>query len=128
MKKLCVVFCFVLILSLLCGCGRVWGARVSVTGDGELHSDGDIHRAMGTVRRFFRRHYDGCQLDMLIYEASHNIDRGNSRHQMVITTTFTVDASNTSGPLEPGETYENYSWELERGFLGRWKLVNWGYG
>lgn len=128
MKKLRILVCFLLIVSLMSGCGQVARAQVSIDSTGTLHTQGDIHHAMRTVHRFFRFHYDGCRLDALIYEEDRNIDRGYSADQMVIVTTFTVDESNTSGPLEPGATYENYSWELERGFFGRWKPVNRGYG
>ena len=127
MKKVYTVICILLILSLLCGCGRVFGVKQSVAGTNELHREGDIYRAMGVVRRFFRFHFHGCKLEGIVYEESRNLDRGNSRNEIELTCSFTVDERNTDGPLEPGETYENYSFELERGFLGGWKLVGWGY-
>ena len=123
--KRLLILAFLLPALFLSGCGNALRAT-RIIGDSAVFSRGEIVSAMHVVTRFFSLNFSGCTLLTISYEEDADNPPENDR-TIRITTSFETGPHMT-GSLSPNEVYSRYSWELERGLLGGWKLVNWGYG
>ncbi len=131
-KILCMLLALVLLMLSGCG-GQVGDVKLELE-ESPRHSEGEIQAAMEEVKRQFARGFDGCVLLELCYreELSAAQEAGweeqyDAGEVIVLKSTFRVEEDYTGGPLEPGETYENYSWVLAKTLLG-WEIKTNGYG
>ncbi len=82
----------------------------------------------------FGTHFPECELLSVTYDDifSSSQDEINKQQYgdadyVVFTTDFTVPADYTDGPLNAGETYEDYQWILTMNAEGQWELVSSGW-
>lgn len=125
MKHTRLIALLLLAALVLSGCGNTLRAT-RVIGDSAVFSRREITSAMHKVARFFSLHFRGCTLLTITYEEDPE-NPPESDRSIRITTSFET-GPHIEGSLSPNEIYTRYGWELERDFLGGWKLVNWGYG
>jgi len=109
----------------LAGCGNTMKATRIIEAS-DVYSRREIVSAMRVVAQFFSLHYDGCTLQTICYEEDPENPPEDARTIRLYTSFET--GPHTEGSLSPNEVYSRYSWELERGIFGGWKLTNWGYG
>lgn len=109
----------------LAGCGHTLHTT-RIIEDSDVYSRWEIISAMHVVTRFFPLHFADCTLLTISYEEAPEDPPENDRTIRIYTSFRT--GPRIEGSLSPNEVYSRYSWELERGFLGVWKLTNWGYG
>ena len=122
------------LLAGLCGCGNV--SEVTVTPwESERFSDAEVKGAIAAAERYFRKNFDGCTLTEITYagdewseaEAEYAV-RAGVDEVLVLTSSFTVAEHGASPALNPGGTYEGYSWILGRSGHGPWRHLDHGYG
>ncbi|MBQ8275135.1 MAG: hypothetical protein IJZ02_00740 [Clostridia bacterium] len=133
MKKRCLVGLLLVLAVLLCACGSTFGVKRSI-GESERYSVREISGAMDAVESHFRRHFDGCTLIELCYDEAFSDKHGEGYAErykaadvIVLTSSFSVDASGGDGSLNPNYTYTRWQWILTRSKIGGWTLRDWGY-
>ena len=102
----------------------------------EQYSKKDIEAAMDVVEYKFYKMFEGCNLTDLWYDEKLSLasaegwnDEPDQKETMILLSNFKVDSAGGDGSLNPGDTYRNWQWILERDKGSRkWKLVTWGYG
>ena len=82
----------------------------------------------------FGTHFPECELLSVTYDDRFSSSQDEINKQqygdadyVVFTTDFTVPADYTDGPLNAGETYEEYQWILAMNDAGQWELVSSGW-
>lgn len=82
----------------------------------------------------FGTHFPECELLSVTYDDRFSSSQDEINKQqygdadyVVFTTDFTVPIDYTDGPLNPGETYEEYQWILTMNDAGQWELVSSGW-
>lgn len=82
----------------------------------------------------FGTHFPECELLSVTYDDRFSSSQDEINKQqygdadyVVFTTDFTVPADYTDGPLNAGETYEEYQWILTMNDAGQWELVSSGW-
>lgn len=133
MKRRFWIFGVLVMAVLLCACGSTFGVKRSI-GESEHYSTREINAAMDAVESHFRRHFDGCALIELSYEEAFSDKHGEGYAErykaadvIVLTSSFSVDASGGDGSLNPNYTYTRWQWILTRSKIGGWTLRDWGY-
>ncbi|MBQ6842683.1 MAG: hypothetical protein IJO80_05595 [Firmicutes bacterium] len=134
MKKMLILLMLVLVLALAAGCGGDTSVTAHHIDANTLYTDAEIDDAMYAVEKYFRKHFDGCTLIDLGYDA----ERGSAEvaaawaqqygapRAMVLISEFEVGKNGGDGSLEPDSTYKNWNWILtEEG--GKWEVQTCGY-
>ena len=82
----------------------------------------------------FGTHFPECELLSVTYDDRFSSSQDEINKQqygdadyVVFTTDFTVPADYTDGPLNAGETYDDYQWILTMNEAGQWELVSSGW-
>ena len=82
----------------------------------------------------FGTHFPECELLSVTYDDRFSSSQDEINKQqygdadyVVFTTDFAVPADYTDGPLNAGETYEEYQWILTMNDAGQWELVSSGW-
>ncbi|MBO5389910.1 MAG: hypothetical protein J6A59_17585 [Lachnospiraceae bacterium] len=82
----------------------------------------------------FGTHFPECELLSVTYDDRFSSSQDEINKQqygdadyVVFTTDFTVPADYTDGPLNAGDTYEEYQWILTMNDAGQWELVSSGW-
>ena len=82
----------------------------------------------------FGTHFPECELLSITYDDRFSSSQDEINKQqygdadyVVFTTDFTVPTDYTEGPLNAGETYEEYQWILAMNDAGQWELVSSGW-
>jgi hypothetical protein len=82
----------------------------------------------------FGTHFPECELLSVTYDDRFSSSQDEINKQqygdadyVVFTTDFTVPVDYTEGPLNAGETYEDYQWILTMNEAGQWELVSCGW-
>lgn len=82
----------------------------------------------------FGTHFPECELLSVTYDDRFSSSQDEINKQqygeanyVVFTTDFTVPDSYADGPLNAGETYEDYQWILTMNADGQWELVSSGW-
>ncbi|MBQ9935222.1 MAG: hypothetical protein IJO70_05170 [Lachnospiraceae bacterium] len=82
----------------------------------------------------FGTHFPECELLSVTYDDRFSSSQDEINKQqygdadyVVFTTDFTVPADYVDGPLNAGETYEEYQWILTMNDAGQWELVSSGW-
>lgn len=130
MKKL-VLFLMVLSI-LLCGCGKVSGAKVEI-GESALYSRSEIIEAVNLVKQQFQKGFESCTLLNIRYDEAESLARADdwaeqyeAKEAIVLYSDFLV-IGNRNPTLNGNSKYENWCWVLVRNG-GNWELKTWGYG
>ncbi len=134
MRKTIVVL-FLLCAMLLTACGHAGrvDAAVLEIGPSEIYTEREIEAAMDLVLRQFKD-FEGCTLTRLYYEEERSVKvsgewaaQYDADEAIVLYSSFEVDPRGINPSLNPGQTYENWSWVLTRSNGGRWTLQTSGY-
>jgi len=82
----------------------------------------------------FGTYFPECELLNVTYDDAFSSSQDEINKQqygeadyVVFTTDFTVPAEYADGPLNAGETYEDYQWILTMNDAGQWELVSSGW-
>ncbi len=117
----------------LSGCGKVRELQI-ITMDSELYTDREVRGAIRVAVGYFRRHFDGCTLTEISYRGDEpekfaaHVEQYGGREAIVLYSTFETGDWAGGGSLNPNDTYQNWKWILVRGWNGRWRHVDHGYG
>ncbi|MBR7113642.1 MAG: hypothetical protein IKC76_03915 [Firmicutes bacterium] len=134
MKKMLILLLLVFVLALAAGCGGDTSVTAHHIDANTLYTDAEISDAMHAVEKYFRKHFDGCRLVELSYDAEKGsadvaqawAENYNATRALVLISEFTVGAKGGDGSLNPNSTYKNWNWILtEEG--GRWEVQTCGY-
>lgn len=135
MKRLLVLI--VAAASILCfaGCGgKVSGVGIREV-PSEIYTFAEIDEAVDVVLKYFRQHFDGCELTELHYvgdEKKEAFDEWAAQYgaeeAIILSSSFEVGEWGGDGALNPNSTYENWQWILIRDRNGAWSHANHGYG
>ncbi len=133
MKKTLIAL-FLLCAILLTACHKGDTSQVALEiGPSQFYTDGEIRAAMNLVLQKFKG-FEGCTLLRLYYDEERSqkvsdqwAEQYNAEEAIVLYSTFDVDPSGINPSLNPGQTYENWSWVLTRNGGGWWTLQTWGY-
>ena len=100
-------------------------------------TDQEIKDAADTVIHYFKKNFDGCQMQNLRYgyqesfpgsENDNWAEEHGEEEGMVFFAEFTTNASlPNDSTFSPGSTYE-YHWYVARSGNGHWKIVGGGQG
>ncbi len=134
MKRIgCCLLCMLLLL-FLSSCGGNVSRVQTHTVESELYTQKEIQSAINTIKREFRRQWNGCTLTEIYYagdaaskERQDWADRNGADEVIVLLSNFDVDSSGGDGSLNPNCTYQKWCWILVRTDGGPWKHVDHGY-
>lgn len=134
MKKIAYTMLCILLVFCLSACGgNVSGVKTHNV-DSEIYSQGDINSAIETIKKEFKRDWNGCTLTEIYYAGDDSskewqdcADRNNADEVIVLLSSFYVDSSGGDGSLNPNSKYNNWNWILVRTNGGQWKHVDHGY-
>lgn len=131
-----IVYAVLCILSALCLCacgGSVSEVKIQRT-ESDLYSQDDINSAVDSIKKEFRRNWNGCTLREIRYagdEITENyldwLERNDADEVIVLLSSFDVDSSGGDGSLDPDSTYDDWEWILVRSNGEKWKYVDHGY-
>lgn len=134
-KKMLVIIA--LVMMLFTGCnngGNVDNVQIPDWKPSEIYSDDDIKAACQTVKDYFSDEFCGCTLTKLYYpgdtfadEFKQWADQYAADEAIVLLSSFDVDSSGADPSLNPGSTYDAYSWILIRNDDGDWEHATHGY-
>ena len=103
-------------------------------GQSSVFSRDEIKYGSEYVVAAFGTYFPECELLNVTYDDvfSSSQDEINKQQYgdsdyVVFTTDFTVPADYTDGPLNAGETYDDYQWILTMNEAGQWELVSCGW-
>ena len=103
-------------------------------GQSSVFSRDEIKYGSEYVVAAFGTYFPECELLNVTYDDvfSSSQDEINKQQYgdsdyVVFTTDFTVPADYTDGPLNAGETYDDYQWILTMNEAGQWELVSSGW-
>ena len=97
------------------------------------YSQEEIDAAMDVAIRYFKKEFSGCTLTQIQYPGddaeafAHWADQCEKDQAIILTSSFTVDASGGDGSLNPNSTYTGWNWILVRDGAGRWEHADHGY-
>ena len=134
MKKIvCIMLCILLVFSLS-ACGGDVSEVNTHNVNSEIYSQEDINDAIDTIKKEFKRNWEGCTLTEIYYAGDDSskdhqdwADRNNADEVIVLLSSFDVDSSGGDGSLNPNSTYSDWSWILVRTNGGKWQHVDHGY-
>ena len=103
-------------------------------GQSSVFSEDEIKYGTEYVIAAFGTHFPECELVSVTYDDTFSSSQDEINKQqygeadyVVFTTDFTVPADYVDGPLNAGETYEDYQWILTMNEAGQWELVSCGW-
>ena len=134
MKKIvCIMLCILLVFSLS-ACGGDVSEVNTHNVISEIYSQEDINDAIDTIKKEFKRNWEGCTLTEIYYAGDDSskdhqdwADRNNADEVIVLLSSFDVDSSGGDGSLNPNSTYSDWNWILVRTNGGKWQHVDHGY-
>ncbi len=134
MKKIVsIALCLIFVLSLSACGGKVRDTKTKSV-DSKLYSEQEIALAIDTIKKEFKRDWNGCTLREIYYAGDkvskdHQdwAERNGADEVIVLLSSFDVDASGGDGSLNPNSTYEKWNWILVRKDGGAWQHVDHGY-
>ena len=134
MKKIvCIILCILLVFSLS-ACGGDVSEVNTHNVNSEIYSQEDINSAIDTIKKEFKRNWEGCTLTEIYYAGDDSsidhqdcADRNNADEVIVLLSSFDVDSSGGDGSLNPNSTYSDWNWILVRTNGGKWQHVDHGY-
>ena len=121
------------VLCLLSGCGGNVRNVERLYAPSSLYSQEEIDAAMDVAIRYFKKEFSGCTLTQIQYPGddveafAHWADQCEKDQAIILTSSFTVDASGGDGSLNPNSTYTGWNWILVRDGAGRWEHADHGY-
>lgn len=121
------------ILCLVSGCGGNVRNVERLYAPSSLYSQEEIDAAMDVAIRYFKKEFSGCTLTQIQYPGddaeafAHWADQCEKDQAIILTSSFTVDASGGDGSLNPNSTYTGWNWILVRDSAGRWEHADHGY-
>ena len=134
MKKIvCIMLCILLVFSLS-ACGGDVSEVNTHNVNSEIYSQEDINDAIDTIKKEFKRNWEGCTLTEIYYAGDDSskdhqdwADRNNADEVIVLLSSFDVGAFGGDGSLNPNSTYSDWNWILVRTNGGHWQHVDHGY-
>lgn len=118
--------------SILClvGCSATSVAAIKSS----IYSDEEYQAAVEVMQEYFGENFKGCTLKEVKYAGDDVVEqeaktRGFDTDKIIVLeTTFEVP-EDFQGALNPGETYEGFTWTLTRPDVnGLWEHIDHGYG
>ncbi len=129
----------------LTGCGTevaiTGGNQQAVTSEVEKsvvttgsYSEEDINAAKEMALAYFEENFKDCELMELYYDEAFSVESSevwaeqyDTDEAMVLLSSFAVSENCENFALNPGETYEDYSWVFTRNKGEEWVLQTCGY-
>ena len=140
MKAIKMVLCigFTALLLCLCACHAGNARDVDIQKvSSDMYSQQEIDDAIEVILEEFK-FWQGCTMTEICYagdevnkrENAYYIEGGvyDADEMIVLDSSFDVDESGADMSLNPGTTYDHWSWVLVRTNGGTWKHVTHGYG
>ncbi len=110
------------------------GEPVYNLGQSSVFTEEQLEYGADYVVATFGTYFPECELLDVTYDDSFSSSQDEINKQqygeadyVVFTTDFIVSADYTDGPLNAGETYEDYQWILTMNAEGQWELVSSGW-
>ena len=123
MRKLLPILLAILFALTLSSCGDISDVTV-LDVESEIYSESDINAAVRAVKSYFRFTGWGCRLIEIEYIG----DEYSERFEALAKDHDAVEGIVLTSSYDDGDTIRTrWEWELVRGKLGRWKIVNFGY-
>ena len=134
MKKIVFIMLCILLVFSLSACGGDVSEVNTHNVNSEIYSQEDINDAIDTIKKEFKRNWEGCTLTEIYYAGDDSskdhqdwADRNNADEVIVLLSSFDVDSSGGDGSLNPNSTYSDWKWILVRTDGGKWQHVDHGY-
>ena len=134
MKKIVFIMLCILLVFSLSACGGDVSEVNTHNVNSEIYSQEDINDAIDTIKKEFKRNWEGCTLTEIYYAGDDSskdhqdwADRNNADEVIVLLSSFDVDSSGGDGSLNPNSTYSDWNWILVRTNGGKWQHGDHGY-
>ncbi len=132
-KYISIVLCLIFVLTLSACGGNISKTKTKPV-DSKLYSEQEISAAIDTIKKEFKRNWNGCTLTEIYYAGDKTskdyqdwADRNDADEVIVLLSSFDVAPSGADGSLNPASTYNKWNWILVRKDGGPWQHVDHGY-
>ena len=103
-------------------------------GESAVYTESQLEEAINLILDSFEADFEQCTLQEIEYDEEYSLSQEEMNKEMfqvdnavVFTSTFVVDDNYMNGPLNAGQTYEDYEWILNMDADGNWSILTSGY-
>lgn len=103
-------------------------------GESAVYTESQLEEAINLILDSFETDFEQCTLQEIEYDEEYSLSQEEMNKEMfqvdnavVFTSTFVVDDNYMNGPLNAGQTYEDYEWILNMDADGNWSILTSGY-
>lgn len=103
-------------------------------GESAVYTESQLEEAINLILDSFEADFEHCTLQEIEYDEEYSLSQEEMNKEMfqvdnavVFTSTFVVDDNYMNGPLNAGQTYEDYEWILNMDADGNWSILTSGY-
>lgn len=103
-------------------------------GESAVYTESQLEEAINLILDSFETDFEQCTLQEIEYDEEYSLSLEEMNKEMfqvdnavVFTSTFVVDDNYMNGPLNAGQTYEDYEWILNMDADGNWSILTSGY-
>ena len=103
-------------------------------GESAVYTESQLEEAINLILDSFEADFEQCTLQEIEYDEEYSFSQEEMNKEMfqvdnavVFTSTFVVDDNYMNGPLNAGQTYEDYEWILNMDADGNWSILTSGY-
>lgn len=103
-------------------------------GESAVYTESQLEEAINLILDSFEADFEQCTLQEIEYDEEYSFSQEEMNKEMfqvdnavVFKSTFVVDDNYMNGPLNAGQTYEDYEWILNMDADGNWSILTSGY-
>lgn len=103
-------------------------------GKSAVYTESQLEEAINLILDSFETDFEQCTLQEIEYDEEYSLSQEEMNKEMfqvdnavVFKSTFVVDDNYMNGPLNAGQTYEDYEWILNMDADGNWSILTSGY-
>lgn len=103
-------------------------------GESAVYTESQLEEAINLILDSFETDFEQCTLQEIEYDEEYSLSQEEMNKEMfqvdnavVFKSTFVVDDNYMNGPLNAGQTYEDYEWILNMDADGNWSILTSGY-
>ena len=103
-------------------------------GESAVYTESQLEEAINLILDSFEADFEQCTLQEIEYDEEYSLSQEEMNKEMfqvdnavVFKSTFVVDDNYMNGPLNAGQTYEDYEWILNMDADGNWSILTSGY-
>ena len=103
-------------------------------GESAVYTESQLEEAINLILDSFEADFEQCTLQEIEYDEEYSLSQEEMNKEMfqvdnavVFKSTFVFDDNYMNGPLNAGQTYEDYEWILNMDADGNWSILTSGY-